>query len=180
MGAFCSAQSGSIHEGIRPFAVESDVTDGGATRYSVRFTTAARRSELPAETISLSCSISNVSLRRYRGHNRYGSIGEQDPNRVPPRGSMDNVQTGGKNRQREPTSVAIVRRYLTWSVHFQRMAAVIMHLDAFKVEMTLGSLRRSLKSQEGHCRVLGAARDFAGARALGNTEQQVDHPITPQ
>jgi len=37
-----------------------------------------------------------------------------------------------------------------------------------------------LKPQEGHCRVLGAARDFAGARALGNTEQQVDHPITPE
>jgi len=91
--------------------MEADVVDGDVTRYSVRITMAARRSELPAETISLSCSIW-ISLRRYRGHNRYGSIGEQDPNRVSRRGIIDNVQTGGKNRQREPTSVAIARRYL--------------------------------------------------------------------
>jgi|SRR3954471_21151870 hypothetical protein len=94
MGASRSAQSGSIHEGTRPFVLEA--ADGGATRYSFRVTMAARRSELPAETISLSCSILNLSLRRYRGHNRYGSIGERDPNRVSHRSIIDNVQTGGK------------------------------------------------------------------------------------
>src|SRR5690242_12386469 len=118
MVASSVAESGAIHEGTRPFAAEPDVIDGCATRYSLRGTMAAPRSELPVETISVSCSILNLSLRRYRGHNRYGSIGERDPNRVSRRGIIYNVQTGGK-RQRKPTSMALVRRYLTWRVQSQ-------------------------------------------------------------
>jgi hypothetical protein len=56
MGASCPAESGSIHEGTRPFAAEADAT-GGANRYNVRATVAVPRSGLPAETISFSCSI---------------------------------------------------------------------------------------------------------------------------
>jgi hypothetical protein len=37
-----------------------------------------------------------------------------------------------------------------------------------------------MKLQEGGCGVAATSRDFAGARSLGDTEQQADHQIAPE
>jgi hypothetical protein len=37
-----------------------------------------------------------------------------------------------------------------------------------------------MELEEGSCGVAGALRDFAGARSLGDAEQQADHQIAPE